>query len=136
MRKLHLSPLIVKKVSYSWAGGLLAVLLAGIILLPNVSPQTLYRRAIRHLKVSAAPAASSAPKPRGCCANEPATSRRMIGTYYTTEDNFKSSLVLNNKGPNQIVVTPILHSQDGRTFTASPVATWWSESLKRIRMML
>jgi hypothetical protein len=59
---------------------------------------------------------------QGCCANQPAISRRMIGTYYTTEDNFKSTLVLNNKGPNQIAVTPILHSQNGQTFTGSPVA--------------
>jgi len=61
-------------------------------------------------------------KQRGCCANQPAIFRRMIGTYYTTEDGFKSTLILNNKGPNQIVVTPILHSQNGQTFTASPVA--------------
>jgi hypothetical protein len=46
----------------------------------------------------------------------------MIGTYYTTEDGFQSTLVLNNKGPNQIMVTPILHSQNGQTFTAPPVA--------------
>jgi hypothetical protein len=59
---------------------------------------------------------------QGCCANQPAISRRMIGTYYTTEDGFQSTLVLNNKGPNQIAVTPILHSQNGQTFTASPVA--------------
>src|SRR5215510_3623890 len=61
-------------------------------------------------------------KERGCCANQPAILRRMIATYYTTEDNFKSTIILNNKGPNQIVVTPILHSQNGQTFTASPVA--------------
>ena len=61
-------------------------------------------------------------KQQGCCAGQPAILRRMVGTYYTTEDNFKSTLVLNNKGPNQIVVTPILHSQNGQTFTASPVA--------------
>src|SRR5215470_2900937 len=61
-------------------------------------------------------------KQQGCCANQPAISRRMVGTYYTTEDNFKSTLVLNNKGPNQIMVTPILHSQNGQTFTGSPVA--------------
>jgi hypothetical protein len=59
---------------------------------------------------------------RGCCSNLPAISRRMIGTYYTTEDGFQSTLVLNNKGPNQIMVTPILHSQSGQAFTASPVA--------------
>ena len=59
---------------------------------------------------------------RGCCSDQPATPRRMIGTYYTTEDGFQSTLILNNKGPNQIMVTPILHSQTGQTFTASPVA--------------
>jgi hypothetical protein len=61
-------------------------------------------------------------KQQGCCGDEPAISRRMIGTYYTTEDGFQSTLVLNNKGPNQIMITPILHSQTGQTFTASPVA--------------
>jgi hypothetical protein len=58
----------------------------------------------------------------GCCSDQPAVPRRMIGTYYTTEDGFQSTLILNNKGPNQIMVTPILHSQNGQTFTASPVA--------------
>jgi len=65
---------------------------------------------------------SAKTKQQGCCANQPATLRRMIGTYYTTEDGFKSTLILNNKGPNQIVVTPILHGQNGQTFTASLVA--------------
>jgi hypothetical protein len=66
--------------------------------------------------------ATAKKKQQGCCADQPAVPRRMIGTYYTTEDGFKSTLILNNKGPNQIMVTPILHSQNGRTFTASPVA--------------
>src|SRR5262245_50837249 len=61
-------------------------------------------------------------KQQGCCSSLPAVRRRMIGTYYTTEDGFQSTLVLNNKGPNQIMVTPILHSQNGQTFTGSPVA--------------
>ncbi len=61
-------------------------------------------------------------KQRGCCSDQPAIPRRMIGTYYTTEDGFQSTLVLNNKGPNQIMATPILHSQMGQTFTSSPVA--------------
>src|SRR5262245_20219073 len=59
---------------------------------------------------------------QGCCSNLPAIPRRMIGTYYTTEDGFQSTLILNNKGLNQIMVTPILHSQNGQTFAASPVA--------------
>ncbi len=45
----------------------------------------------------------------------------MVATYYTTEGNFKSTLILNNKGPNQMAVTPILHGQNGRTFTAPSV---------------
>ncbi|MGE0129646.1 MAG: D-Ala-D-Ala carboxypeptidase family metallohydrolase [Blastocatellales bacterium] len=69
-------------------------------------------------------------KQQGCCANQPAILRRMIGTYYTTEDGFKSTLVLNNKGPNQIVVTPILHSQAGQTFTASLVVVGDQSSLE------
>jgi hypothetical protein len=64
---------------------------------------------------------SAKTKQQGCC-GQPAILRRMIGTYYATEGGFQSSLVLNNKGPNQIMVTPILHSRNGQTFTASPVA--------------
>jgi hypothetical protein len=33
---------------------------------------------------------------QGCCSNLPAIQRRMIGTYYTTEDGFQSTLILNN----------------------------------------
>jgi len=65
---------------------------------------------------------SAKKKRQGCCSVQPAVSRRMIGTYYTTEEGFQSTLILNNKGPNQIMVTPILHSQNGQTFAASPVA--------------
>ncbi len=61
-------------------------------------------------------------KRQGCCGEQPAILRRMTGTYYTTEGGFKSTLILNNKGPNQIVVNPVLHGQNGQTFTASPVA--------------
>src|SRR5262249_22385881 len=61
-------------------------------------------------------------KQQGCCGEEPAIPRRMIGTYYMTENGFQSTLILNNKGPNQIAVTPILHSRNGQTFTGSPVA--------------
>ena len=65
---------------------------------------------------------SAKPKQQGCCSDQPATLRRMAGSYYTTEGNFKSTLILNNKGPNQIAVTPILHGQNGQTFTAPLVA--------------
>jgi hypothetical protein len=61
-------------------------------------------------------------KRQGCCSDQPAILRRMVGTYYTTKDGFQSTLILNNKGPNQLLVTPILRSQNGETFTASPVA--------------
>src|SRR5262249_45211349 len=90
--------------------GLLVILLAGAL-----SP-VLYRKTLDYFKTSAAP------KQQGCCANQPATLRRMVETYYTTEDNFKSTLILNNKGPHQIVVTPILHGQDGQTYKAPPIA--------------
>jgi hypothetical protein len=42
----------------------------------------------------------------------------MIGTYYNTKDNWRSALVLNNKGPNPIDVTPILYSMEGEKFVA------------------
>ncbi len=65
--------------------------------------------------------AAKPPKPQGCCANHPAVLRRMTGTYYTTEGSFRSTLILNNKGPNQIAVTPILHGKNGQTFAAPQV---------------
>ncbi len=64
---------------------------------------------------------SSKSKQQGCCSNLPPTIRRMIGTYYTTEDNFKSTLILNNKGPHQIAITPILHAKNGQSFTAPSI---------------
>jgi len=69
-------------------------------------------------------------KQQGCCGNVPASLRRMIGAYYTTEDNFKSTLILNNKGPHQIVVTPILHGKSGETYKAPPVSVGGESSFE------
>ncbi|MGH7806784.1 MAG: hypothetical protein ACRENT_01690 [Thermodesulfobacteriota bacterium] len=95
---------------------LLAAIAAGIAVAALLASRFVVQRSSAH-GVDAAK-----PKQQGCCRNVPATLRRMIGTYYTTEDDFKSTLVLNNKGPNQIVVTPILHNQNGQTFNGLPVA--------------
>jgi hypothetical protein len=57
-------------------------------------------------------------KQKGCCSDQSEGPRRMIGTYYNTKDNWKSELVLNNKGPNPIAVTPILYSMEGEKFVA------------------
>lgn len=39
-----------------------------------------------------------------------------MGMLYTTEENFKPTLILNNKGPHPIVVTPILSAaKENRT---------------------
>lgn len=38
--------------------------------------------------------------------------------------------MLNNKGPNEIAVTPILHSQNGQTFIAPPVQVTGQASLE------
>ncbi|HYE72526.1 MAG TPA: hypothetical protein VEF04_04310, partial [Blastocatellia bacterium] len=67
---------------------------------------------------------------QGCCSNMPAVSRRMIGTYYTTEDQFRSMLILNNKGPHVISVTPTLHGKNGQTFTAPQVLVNSESSLQ------
>jgi hypothetical protein len=75
------------------------------------------------------------PKQQGCCSDQPAVLRRMVGSYYTTEDGFKSTLILNNKGPNQIAVTPILHSQNGQTFTA-PLVTVGGQSSQEVDLNL
>jgi hypothetical protein len=44
--------------------------------------------------------------------------RRMIGTYYNTKENWKSELFLNNKGPNPIVITPVLYAKTGAKYIA------------------
>jgi len=48
----------------------------------------------------------------------PAVFRRMVGTYYNTEGDWKSTLILNNKGPSSISITPILYSLNGQRFEA------------------
>jgi hypothetical protein len=69
------------------------------------------------------------PKQQGCCGDLPVVLRRMIGTYYNTEGGWQSTLILNNKGPNPIAVTPILYSQAGQTFTGSAVSVGGQSSL-------
>ncbi len=95
---------------------ILAAIALGITALALMAPRFLSQRSSAHSL------ATAKPKQQGCCADMPAIPRRMIGTYYTTEAGFRSTLVLNNKGPNQIAVTPILHGQNEQTFTAEPVA--------------
>jgi len=114
MRKLHLSPSIVKKAFNSRLSALLVVSLVGAVFLLSVFGFSVYSNN------KAVSKRGKAVSKQGCCGTT--TLRRMIGTYYTTENNLKSTLILNNKGPNQIVVTPILHSEEGQTFKASPVA--------------
>ncbi len=65
---------------------------------------------------------------QGCCSDQSTGPRRMISTYYNTKDNWKSELVLNNKGPNPIAVTPILYSMEGEKFVA-PIVTIAGESV-------
>ncbi len=95
---------------------ILVTIILGFLAVALVALRFLAQDSLAH---SIAPAKA---KQQGCCASIPAEPRRMIGTFYTTEDGFQSTLVLNNKGPNQIVVTPILHSYNGQSFSASPVA--------------
>lgn len=68
-------------------------------------------------------------KKKGCC-DVPATKRRMIGTYYTTKKGFISTLILNNKGPNAIEVTTILHNSEGEEYTLPIVSVNGQSSLK------
>ncbi len=79
-------------------------------------------RSSAHLDNSAGEEASNNPTAQGgCCSTQPNTLRRMIGSYYNTEDDFVSTLTLNNKGAYVIAVTPILHGKNGQTFTAGQV---------------
>ncbi len=94
---------------------ILAGTVLGLTVLTLIAPRFLSQRSSAHSL------ATAKPKQQGCCSDMPSTPRRMIGTYYTTEDNFRSTLVLNNKGPNQVEVTPILHGQNRQSFTAPPV---------------
>jgi hypothetical protein len=103
---------------------LLAIAIMSVVAIPLAVSVFVAKRSSAH-------GANFATKKRqGCCGEEPAIPRRMIGTYYTTEDGFESTLILNNKGPNQIAVTPILHNQDGQTFAGSPVAVGGQSSSK------
>jgi hypothetical protein len=52
-----------------------------------------------------------------------ATFRQMIGGYYNTAGNWKSSLILNNKGGQTIVVSPVLYSLNGQRFELPTVVT-------------
>jgi hypothetical protein len=88
-----------------------------------------YRTAFRRLESAALAKAAPAPQAQGCCSDVPGTLRRMVGTYYSAEGNLKSTLVLNNKGPNAIAVTPILYSLGGSSFTAAPVTVGGEASL-------
>jgi hypothetical protein len=121
MSKVRLSLITVKMVFHKKA-----VWLSTIILLAGLSI-TLAAK-FRSLEKPAL-ATTGAKAQQGCCATVPATLRRMIGTYYNTEDGFQSSLVLNNKGPNVIAVTPILHGKNGQTFTAAQVFVKGESSL-------
>jgi len=105
MRNLHLSPSIVKKAVNSRLSALLAVSLAGAVFLLSVFGFSVYP--------SNKPVNKAASK-QGCCGGN--VPRRMIGAYYNTKGAWKSALVLNNKGPNPIVVTPILYSMEGEKF--------------------
>jgi hypothetical protein len=115
MRILY-SPADSVKISLGLKRSLLLAAIAGSLMALAFGLPRLLQRSSAHGIDSAGP------KQQGCCSNVPAMLRRMVGTYYTTEGNFKSTLILNNKGPNQIAVTPILHSQNGQTFTAPIVA--------------
>jgi hypothetical protein len=106
MRKIHLSSINVKNVKKIFHYRLMA--LFAVPLLGIASALSLF-------VFSAHPTKKVAAK-QSCCGE--ASFRRMIGTYYNTRDNWKSTLVLNNKGPNPIVITPILYSMGGKKFIA------------------
>lgn len=113
MSKLRSSFTTVKMVFHKKAVWLSTIiLLAGLSITLAAKYRSLEKPAM---------ATTGAKAQQGCCSKVPATLRRMIGTYYNTEDGFQSSLVLNNKGPNVLAVTPILHGKNGQTFTAAQV---------------
>lgn len=99
-----------------------------ILTLTIAVPRLATRRSAAHSLITA----SAKKQGQGCCSNVPATLRRMTGTYYTTENNFRSTLILNNKGPNQIAVTPILHSQGDRLSAAHQSRSMANHHLKSI----
>src|SRR5262245_41200571 len=94
---------------------ILSAIVLGLLALIFVAMRFLPQPSLAHSNTLAKP------YQHGCFAHIPSVSRRMIRTFYTTEYGFESTLVLNNKGPNQIAVTPILHGQNGQSFTAQPV---------------
>jgi hypothetical protein len=124
MRILSLPVNFVKISIGSTQSLLLAVAVVSVIAIILADSVFVVKRSLAH-------GINSAKKnPKGCCSDQSAVPRRMIGTYYTTEDGFQSTLILNNKGPNPIAVTPILNSQAGQTFSGPVVSVDGQSSLK------
>ncbi|HKO42015.1 MAG TPA: hypothetical protein VJU84_01890 [Pyrinomonadaceae bacterium] len=59
----------------------------------------------------------------GCCGTDDADSKPHVlaGAYYTLNDNFSAKLLLNNKGPTPIEVSPTLFSINGERFEAPAI---------------
>ena len=59
----------------------------------------------------------------GCCGADDADKKPHVlaGSYYTLKDNFSAKLLLNNKGPTPIEVSPTLFSINGERFDAPAI---------------
>ncbi len=63
-------------------------------------------------------------KSEGCCGGEDGDNKPhlLAGSYYTLKDNMSAKLLLNNKGPQPIEITPTLFSMNGQRFDAPAVS--------------
>jgi hypothetical protein len=66
--------------------------------------------------------------PTPCCTEKP---HHLFGTYYTVNQGLTAKLLLNNKGPNELVAQPTLFAGSGEAFNA-PAVTVQGKSFQLI----
>src|SRR6266581_2814852 len=98
--------------AHSTVSGL--VLLAGLFIALSWS---LHSSASKFEVTSIAPA-KPIESPTPCCADKP---HHLFGTYYTVNNGLTAKLLLNNKGPNELIAQPTLFASSGERFDTPAV---------------
>lgn len=76
------------------------------------------------------PLPSAVESPTPCCTDNP---HLLIGTYYSVKNGLSAKLLLNNKGPSDLIASPTLFSMSGLRWDA-PSVTIPGESFRMIDM--
>jgi hypothetical protein len=58
---------------------------------------------------------------KSCCSDDIDKLHLLAASYYSVKDNYRSSLMLNNKGPGPVEVRPSLFALNGSRIDAQPV---------------